>query len=197
MLQEHTYENDACWRNVSLRIITSSENKMNIKSIVIIILRLYALNFFLEALIKIIPTAMRILMAFEGLEGVQKAIPWSLIVILLVFSIIFWFLAFPIANLVTRKLPNDELTLGSLTLINCYTVAFFSIGLFFVVSNVANSFSWFYYIFHMAVSTSGPSWKSEVDWYSASATITPFIVGIVLVFKAKFWADKLLKYHNK
>ena len=170
---------------------------MKTKNIVIVILRLFTLSFLLQAIMKAIPFLIQITVALKRPTLIEIVSPWSMILIYIVLALIFWFLASPIATLVTRKLPDDKLDIGSFSMVDCYNLIFIGIGLFFTLGNMAQSLNWIHYIFKVSVSTSSTYWRTEIDWYSVSESIIPFIIGIVLIIKAKYWSQKLFNLHNK
>lgn len=160
-------------------------------------MRLFTLSFLLQVIIKAIPTLIQITVAQKEATLIEIITPWSMIIIYIILALIFWFLASPIANLVTRKLPDDKLDIGSFTLTDCYCLIFIGIGLFYTLGYIAQSLNWIHYIFKLSVSTSSTHWRTEVDWYLVSESIIPFIIGILLIIKAKSWSLKLFEFHNK
>lgn len=170
---------------------------MKLKNIVIVILRLFTLSCLLQAIMKAIPTLIRITVAQKEATLIEIITPWSMIIIYIILALIFWFLVSPIASLVTRKLPDDKLDIGSFSMIDCYCLIFIGIGLFYILGNMAQSLNWIHYIFKLSVSTSSTYWRTEVGWYSVSKSLIPFIIGILLIIKAKSWSQKLFNFHNK
>lgn len=174
---------------------------MNIKSIVVIILRVYSLNFLFMGLLKSMPTIMAVAIMYREMdEGFSWApeivIPYVIMFIFFLVGIAFWIFAHPLADLITRKLPKD-IKLGTFDLTNSYTIAFLVLGLFFAVSEFPNALYWGFHIFKLAASRSGDSWKQEVNFYRVLSDVIPFAIGLAMVFKARLWAEKLERFHIK
>jgi hypothetical protein len=155
---------------------------MNLKSLVVVILRLYALYLTFAGLRNLIVTDSIMMLTWVG----------SLIVP----GILLWLFANLLAKLITRKLPED-ISLGALDITDCYTITLLIAGLYCVLANSFNLLHWVYYIFKMAASASNDSWKSATNFRYILTSLVPFICGIMLILNAKKWAAKLMKLHNK
>ena len=89
------------------------------------------------------------------------------------------------------------LTIGALTLADCYSFAFVGVGLLYVASGLPHVLTWGHYVFKMAASTSGESWKEQVNFYQVSQAFIPFIVGLLLFVKGRAWAMALASRQGK
>src|SRR5438132_10116916 len=89
-----------------------------------------------------------------GESSLDAALPWGMLVGLVLCAVLLWVLALPIARLVTKRVPQ-EVSLGVLTLADCYSFAFVGVGLFYVASGLPHVLTWGHYVFKMAASTSG------------------------------------------
>ena len=125
-----------------------------------------------------------------GESIVRTAVPFLLAIGLFAGAIILWVLAQPIARFVTRKLPQD-ISFGDLSLVDCYSIAFIGIGLLYIASDLPVFLIWGHFLFKTAASTSGDSWKKDVDFYDAAHAIIPFIVGVMLFVNGRSWAVTL------
>ncbi|MCF6176149.1 MAG: hypothetical protein L3J71_10320 [Victivallaceae bacterium] len=155
---------------------------MNLKSLVVVILRLYALYLIFFGLRNLIVT-----------DSIMMLIWFSSLVVP---GMLLWLFATLLAKLITRKLPQD-ISLGSLDTADCYTVTLLMFGLYCVTANLSNLLYWGYYIFKMAASVSNDSWKSGTNFRYILSNLVPFIFGIMLIFNAKAWSSKLMKFHNR
>jgi hypothetical protein len=109
---------------------------MNIQSLVVVALRLLALDFLLRVAVQLTPQMLQLLKMDEQLgvagDSRYRTTAWMALLALVVGAALLWFLAVPIARLVTRNV-SQELSLGSLTLADCYSVVFIGIGLLYMV----------------------------------------------------------------
>jgi len=173
---------------------------MNLQSLIVVILRLMALNFFVQVAIQLSPQLLRFtqLSRQGGLTemGSYLVVPVMLVIGLVVAAILLWVLALPIARLATRGVSQD-LSFGSLSLVDCYSVAFMGIGLFYVASHFPQVLNWAHYLFKAAASKPGDTWKEGVQWYDVSSAFIPFAIGVVLFVKGRSWAVALAQRQDK
>ena len=173
---------------------------MNLQSLIVVVLRLVALNFFLQVAIQLSPQLLRLtnISRSGGLTdiGSYLMVPVIMVVGLIVGAILIWVFALSIARLVTRGVSRD-LSFGSLSLADCYSVAFIGIGLFYIAGHFPQVLNWAHFLFTSAASTSGNSWKERVSGYDVSQAFIPFIVGIVLFVKGRSWAMALARPQEK
>jgi hypothetical protein len=173
---------------------------MNIKSIVVVVLRIYSLNFLFMGFIKLTPVFISSAVMLAGVDEdfplAPIVVPYAIIAIFILIGVSFWVFARPLANLITRKLPK-EIAIGTFDLTNSYTIAFLALGLFFTIGEFPHTLYWAFHIFKLAASRSGSSWKDEVDFYKVLSDVIPFTFGLMMIFKARFWAIKLEKIHKK
>jgi hypothetical protein len=181
-------------RPARLRYPFAERAHMNLQSLIVVILRLMALNFFLRVAIQLLPQLLRITeMSRQGGPadmGSYLAVPVSMVIALTLGSILIWLFALRIARFVTRGVSRD-LSFGSLSLVDCYSVAFIGVGLFYIASHLPQVLNWGHYVFKAATSRPGDTWKQEVQWYGVWSAFIPFIVGIVLLVKGRSWAVAL------
>ena len=173
---------------------------MNLQSLIVVILRLMALNFFLQVAIQLSPQLFRLteMSRQGGLSdmGSYLAVPVVMIVGLIAGAILIWVFALSIARFVTRGVSHD-LSFGSLSLVDCYSVAFIGIGLFYIASHFPQVLNWAHYLFKAAASRPGNTWKEGVQWYDVSSAFVPFIVGVVLFVKGQAWAVALARRQER
>src|SRR5688572_17180016 len=110
---------------------------MNLQSLVVIVLRLLALDFLLRVAVQLTPQLLQYLRVYESsqLDGSRSfmVLPWLMLVGLIVAAVLLWFLALPIARFVTRGVSQD-LSFGTMSLADCYSIAFMAVGLFYISS---------------------------------------------------------------
>jgi hypothetical protein len=171
---------------------------MNLRSLVVVVLRLMALEFLLQVVVQLTPKVLQYLSLYQASQvGNQPSVlPWLVLAGLVISALLLWFMALPIARLVTRPLPQ-EISLGALTLADCYSVAFIGVGLLYIANGLPQVLNWGHYLFKAAASTSGDSWKEQVNFYQVSQAFIPFILGALLFFKGRPWAVALASRQTK
>jgi hypothetical protein len=164
---------------------------MNIQSLIVVVLRLTALNF----LVRIIVELTTPLLVFAGIyqrsgEDASMIIGWVLVASLIFGGILLWVVALPVARLVARGVPN-ELSLGDLSLADCYSIAFMGVGLVYIVSHLAGVWNWTSFLIQWTLH--GPRYPSydHTRGYEIANVFIPFIVGIILLLKRRKWAVAL------
>ena len=167
---------------------------MNLQSLVVVVLRLMALDFLLRVAVQLTPQ----MLLYFGLyprspvDNPPSVLPWLVLAALVASAILLWFLALPIARLVTRGVSHD-LSFVAMSLVDCYSIAFMSVGLLYFASNLPQVLNWMHYLLKMAASSSGDSWKEQVRWYDISQTVMTFIIGVVLFVNGRRWAVVLAR----
>jgi hypothetical protein len=118
------------------------------------------------------------------------ALPLLVLATMIICAVLFWVFALPIARLVTRGISHD-LSFGAMSLVDCYSIAFMSVGLFYISSNLPQVLNWAHFLFKAAATKAGNSWKEGVNWYDVSQAFIPFIVGLLLFVNGRRWAVTL------
>ncbi len=171
---------------------------MNIKSLIVVVLRLMALNFLIQVAVQLTPQVLQYLRLYERspLHDSPSVLPWLVLGALVVSAVLLWVLALPIARLVTRQV-TQELSFGAMSLVDCYSIAFIGVGLFYIASHLPQVLNWSHYLFKAAATSSGDSWKEGIQGYDVSQAFIPFIVGIVLFVNGRSWAVALVRRQEK
>jgi hypothetical protein len=164
---------------------------MNLQSLVVVVLRLMALDFLLRVAVQLTPTLLINLKLWERSQ-LDIVLPWIVLAVLVVCAVLLWFLALPIARLVTRGVSHD-LSFGAMSLVDCYSIAFMAVGLFYISSHLPQVLNWSHYLFKVAATKAGDSWKEGVQWYDVTQAFIPFIVGVVLFVNGRRWAVALAR----
>ena len=169
---------------------------MNIQSLVVIVLRLMALDFLLRVALQLTP---QMLSFFHLYQSSSADIPHSFVPLPLLLlgamfatAVLLWFLALPIARFVTRRVSQD-LSVGALSLADCYSIAFIGVGLFYISSHLPQVLNWTHFLFKMAASSPGSDWKEQVPWYDVSRAFITFVTGVVLFVNGRRWAVTLAR----
>jgi len=164
---------------------------MNIHTIVAVVLRLVAFNFFLRIVVEISTP----LLVFAGIyqrpaDDNSMAIGWGLVGALLFGGILLWVLALPAARLVARGIPGD-LSFDNLTLADCYSLAFTGVGLVYIVAHLAGAWNWSMYFLRWVFHRQHIPWSDPNRGYQIMSIFIPFVAGIVMVLMRNKWARAL------
>jgi hypothetical protein len=169
---------------------------MNLQSLIVVVLRLMALDFLLRVAVQLTPQLLQFFRLYERspLDDSHSltVLPWLVLIGLVVAAALLWFLALPIARFVARGVSQD-LSFGSMSLVDCYSIAFMAVGLFYIVSHLPQVLTWSHYLFKARASHSGEAWKEAVQWYDVWQAFIPFIVGVVLFVNGRRWAVALAR----
>lgn len=134
---------------------------MNLQSLIVVVLRLMALDFLLRVLIQLTPHLLQFLRLSDGLSLNEPpsfmVLPWLVMNGLIAGAVLLWFLALPIARFVTRGVSH-ELSFGAMSLVDCYSIAFMAVGLFYISSHFSEVLNWAYYFLKTRASGRG-SWS--------------------------------------
>ena len=78
---------------------------MNLQSLVVVVLRLMALDFLLQVAIQLTPQMLIYLGSYQHspVDGGPSALPWLFLAALILSAGLLWFLALPIARFVTLR----------------------------------------------------------------------------------------------
>ena len=168
---------------------------MNLQSLVVVALRLFALNFLLEIIVMSIPAVILQLNAPSSSNS-------SLVLLLFypggmfVLPVLLWFLSQSIARLVTRRLPQD-ISFGAMPLADCYSIAFIGVGLYYIAGYLARVLKLTFHLFKGAAACSGTWWVREVNGATIAQAFIPFIAGILLIVFGRKWAVMLARKHTQ
>jgi len=167
---------------------------MNLQSLVVVVLRLMALDFLLRVAVQLTPQMMLYLGFYQRspLDSGPSILPWLVLAALIVSAVLLWFLALPIAHFVTRGVSHD-LSFGAMSLADCYSIAFMAVGLFYISNGLPQVLNWGHYLFKAAATSAGTSWKEGVNWYEVSQAFLPFIFGVILFANGRRWAVVLAR----
>ena len=172
---------------------------MNLQRLVVVVLRLMALDFLLRVAVQLTPQMLQFLRLYERSTFDDPRslliLPWLVLAGTIFAAVLIWRFALPIARFVTRGIPHD-LSFGKMSLIDCYSVAFMGIGLFYIASHLPTVLNWAHYFLKTAASNSQDTGEG-VSGYVVSEAFIPFIVGVVLFVNGRRWAAALARRHTE
>jgi len=168
---------------------------MNLQSLVVVVLRLMALDFLLRVAVQMTPQILQFLRVYERspLDSTRsfEVLPWLVLVGLIIAAVLLWRLALPIARFVTRGVSHD-LSFGAMSLVDCYSIAFMAVGLFYISSHLPQVLNWAHYFLKTAASGLRDTGEGA-SGYDVSQAFIPFIVGVVLFVNGRRWAVALAR----
>jgi hypothetical protein len=160
---------------------------MPLSSIVVIVLRLFALNWFASA----IPLFLSATMIGSPHEQhlLSLLLPYAPAVLLLILAAAVWFLARPISRLVSRGV-DTSVSIGSLSRADLYGFAFVFLGLFFVLSSLADVINWIHYF---TVSHEDARHDPRIqNFYQLTRPCITLALGLVSLLGAPRWTKKIV-----
>ena len=113
---------------------------MPLSSIVVIVLRLFAVNWLLTA-VPLFLTAAATPLPRDRTAAAAVAFVYASPALLLIFTAVLWMLSGPAARFVSRGV-DATVSVGSLSRSDLYSFAFVFLGLFFILSSVADVINW-------------------------------------------------------
>jgi hypothetical protein len=166
---------------------------MPLSSIVVIVIRLFALNWLLTS-VPLFLSAATIPLPHEP-HLLAALMPYAPAVLLLIFAAAFWIPAPAIARLASRGV-DARVSIGSLSRLDLYSFAFVFLGLFFILSSFADVINWIHYF--TTVSREGLRHDPRVqNFYQLTRSCLTFAVGLVSLLGAPRWAKKLVSHDQK
>jgi hypothetical protein len=160
---------------------------MPLSSIVVILIRLFALNWLL--------TSLSLLLSAAGNSVAYGLMPYVPGAVLLVVTVVLWVFARAIARIVSSGV-DASVSVGSLTRSDLYSFAFVFIGLFFVLSSFADVINWVHYF--TTVSHENPRHDPRVQsFYQLTRPCLTLALGLILLFGAPRWTKMLIARDQK
>jgi hypothetical protein len=166
---------------------------MPLSSIVVIVIRLFALNWLLTA----VPLLLSAATAPLPHEGHLSAVlmRYAPAVLLLVFAAGLWILTPFVARFVSRGV-DTSVSIGSLSRSDLYSFAFVFLGLFFILSSFADVINWIHYF--TAFSREDPRHDPRIqNFYELTRPCLTLALGLVSLLGAPRWTKKLVAYDQK
>jgi hypothetical protein len=162
---------------------------MPLTSIVIICLRIYALNWFVYGVIEMAG----LISSGRGSRGISAdySILWTSL-LPVVGGLLIWMWSRTIARWVTPR-PDSTVQLGGLTAQDLYSFAFVFLGLYFVLNSIPSVINFAYFAAVQAHDTG----ERPRYFYDLSYHVLTLIAGAVCLILAPRFAKKLANAHNK
>lgn len=164
---------------------------MPLSSIVVIVIRLFALNWLFTAVPRLLSAAATPLPHERPLSVVLGLYaPGGL---LLIFAAGLWILTPAVARFVSRGV-DSSVNLSGLSRSDLYSFAFVFLGLFFILSSFADVINWIHYFATASPSTPDP--RSQ-NFYQLTQPCLTFVAGVVSLIGAPRWTKKIVVYDQK
>jgi len=164
---------------------------MTLKALTIVVLRLFAIQFFAQTIIDTVTYVPQFLMPFEfhsALIGIGYPMGF------LSLSIVLWLVAQHLAALATKGI-DGPLPLTALTLEDLYCFAFLVTGLNYVLGSISTFFNELYRTMENLAYYSNTE-GSQITPLLLNRGIT-VIFGLAFIFGARVWSRKLLRLEQK
>ena len=153
------------------------------------------MDFLLRVAVQLTPQLLQYLRVYERspLDDSRAfmVLPWLVLAGLLVAAALLWCLAPPIARFITRGV-SQHLSFGAMSLVDCYSIAFIAVGLFYISSHLPQVLNWAHYFLKTAASGRRDTGEGA-SGYDVSQAFIPFIVGAVLFVNGRRWAVALAR----
>ena len=165
---------------------------MPLNSIIVIVARLFALNWLLHAFVLIASA-----LATPALQ--ERSVSTVLMssspgVLLLILGLFLWVLAPAMARFVGCGF-DATVSVGSLSRGDLYSFAFVFLGLFFILSSFADVINWIHYF---TVSRDAPTRDPRIQsFYELTRPCLTFAAGLVCLLGAPRWTKKLVARDQK
>ena len=157
---------------------------MPLSSIVVIVLRLFAIQAILESVYEALAITSTLRLSSTGALGYLGAAG------LLVFGLAEWLLAPLIARLVTRG-RDSLVSIGGLTRADLYAFAFVFLGLYFILSAISAVLNALHFFFTLSATAS--QLESQSAFYKLAAPLVRMIAGFLALVFANGWASRLIR----
>lgn len=166
---------------------------MPLRSIIVIVTRLFALNWLLTAVPLLLSATATPLPHDRHSSAVLTL--YAPGVLLLIFAAGLWVLTPAIARLVSRGV-DARVSIGSLSRSDLYSFAFVFLGLFFMLSSFGDAINWIHYF--VTVSHQGLTRDPRVqNLYRLTRPCLTFVAGLVSLLGAPRWTKKLVAHDDK
>ncbi|HEX3798303.1 MAG TPA: hypothetical protein VH413_06330 [Verrucomicrobiae bacterium] len=155
---------------------------MTISNIVVVITRIYGLQWCISGAVGLI----EIFSVIHGSKSFSGLLPSMLIGL---WGVVAWLLAPVLARFITRGY-DGPVSINGLTLADLYTFAFIFLGLYFMLGNLANLLTYLYYALRVIISRDYDSVINS-SLYSLSQPLITFAAGAACLFNGRRWAGRL------
>lgn len=158
-------------------------------SIAQILLRIFALNWFVTGLIQIAS------MAFTFREEYFTIFSIAPGVVYFVAGVLGWIISPKLSRLLAGQ--NDgEFDLRGISEQQLYSAVFLGLGLYFTLSSFAAAFSWIHFFAVNKSPEYGFHQENQPSYYDMSETVMTLAAGVLLIMTCGTWARKLARKHQ-
>ena len=174
-------------RQVGVQFNNREDTDMRAGTIVLIILRLTTLQLLSQGM------GMTVGCLYDN----TPTMPLSVILmrcapllIAVVISAVIWFAAPLLSRLVAGK-HDESVSLPIASLVDLYSFALLTVGLFFTLSFLAPTLNWFHYFLSVASTGGDTDPERQKSFYEWSSNLVPCLAGLSCMLNARKWATKL------
>ena len=122
-------------------------------------------------------------------------IPYAPSAALIVVAVGMWVIAPFIARLVSRG-ADATLNLSGVSRYDLYSFAFVFVGLYFVLSSIADTINWLHYFATVSHDKAGEDPRIQ-NFYQLTRPFLTLAVGLIALFGAPHWAKRLVSNERK
>jgi hypothetical protein len=158
-------------------------------SVAQILLRIFALHWFLSGFIEMAG------MAFTFRRGEFSLIHLAPSILNFVAGILVWVMAPKLSRFLAHRNDGD-FNLKGVTEQQLYTAVFLGLGLYFTLSTFAAAFSWVHFFTVNKSPDYGFHQENQPSYYDMTEKFMTLAAGIFLVFTCNTWASKLVRKHQ-
>lgn len=169
-----------------IRIKSDRFKNMPISSVAQILLRIFALNWFLSGLVQIAS------MAFTFRQGYFSIFTLAPSSVYFVAGILVWIIAPKLSRFLAHRNDGD-FNFKGVTEQQLYAAVFLGLGLYFSLTSFAAAFSWVHFFAVNKSPEFGFHQESKLSYYDMSETIMTLAAGVVLILTCNTWARKLAR----
>jgi len=166
---------------------------MPLTSIVAVVLRLFSVSWLVQGV-----TGLAVMAAALAPLPSPYSNPWNYAgpVFFVAVAVATWLLAPALARLVTPR-PDSTIHIGGLTRYDLYCFAFVFLGLYFILSSIANSINWLHYYMILAKNTPQADSQRQTSFYQLTQALITLVAGGICLSLASRLAKKLTDAQRK
>lgn len=169
---------------------------MPLSSIVVIVARLFALNWLLQAVV-LLATTLTSALAFPSHQAGSAftiLINYAPGMVLIILAFFLWILAPAVARFVSRGF-DISVGVGGLSRSDLYSFGFVFLGLFFILSSVGDVINWIHYF---TESHDDPRHDPRIqNFYQLTRPCLTLAAGLISLVGAPRWTKKLMSRDQK
>jgi len=166
---------------------------MTLSSVVAIVLRLFNVSWLVQGV-----TGLTAMAAALAPLPSPYSNPWNYAgqVFFVAVAVATWLLAPALARLVTPR-PDSSIDVGGLTRYDLYCFAFVFLGLYFILSSVANSINWLHYYLVLPKNSSEADFQRQTSFYQLTQPLITLVAGGICMSLSSRLSKKLTDAQRK